>query len=147
VLPLQGPEKVDCPDGCGKFGRPLKGRSGHVRGCPCKSCLGGRNSKGGKARHRRFAKRAGITIGKWSTSQEEAWRDPFRWEVKSGAQVRAVLTAYRRAREQSEQSRPMGDPRPFAFGVEPTSAADPALVVIDAEVWRELIAPLLRASQ
>jgi hypothetical protein len=144
--PLPGPEKIDCPDGCGKFGRAIKSRSGHVRGCPCKPCLGGRNSKGGKARHRRFAKRAGLDVGRFNTSQEEAWRDPFRWEVKSGAQIGPVLTAWRKARDQSELTRPIGDPRPFAFGVEPLSASEPALVVLEAEVWRDLIVPLLRES-
>lgn len=145
-LPLQGPEKIDCPDGCGLFGRPVKGRNGHVRGCICIPCRNGRNSKGGKARHRRFAKNAGIRVGYRNTSEEEAWRDPFRWEIKSGKQVDPIVTRYELARAQSELTRPIGDPRPFAFGAEPTEASRPSLVLIDAEVWNGLIVPLLEAS-
>ncbi len=145
-LPLQGPEKVDCPDGCGQFGRPVKKRSGHVRGCPCISCRNGRNSSQGKARHRRFAKNAGIRQGWKGSSDEEAWRDHFRWEIKSGKQVDPVVTRYELARAQSELTRPIGDPRPFAFGVEPTEQGRPSLVLIDVEVWNGLIVPLLEAA-
>lgn len=143
---LPGPQKVDCPDGCGKFGRPVKRRNMHVRGCPCRPCLNGRNSQGGKRRHVGFAKMAGLRTGWRATSDEEIWRDPFRWEVKSGAQVQPIITRYLLARAQSEQTRPTGDPRPFAFGVAPTRQADPHLVVLDADVWREYIVPLIEES-
>lgn len=139
---LPGPEKVDCPDGCGKFGRPVKRRKGHVRGCPCRSCLNGRNSSEGKARHRKFAKLAGIHTTGFNTSQEEAWTDPFRWEVKSGAQVQPIITRYLLARAQSDEATAIGNVKPFAFGVKPTRGGDPSLVVVDAEVWRDAIVPL-----
>lgn len=139
---LPGPEKVDCPDGCGKFGRPTK-RAGHVRGCPCRSCLNGRNSKGGKARHRKFASKAGLITTPFATSQEEAWRDPLRWEVKSGAQVEAIITRFEAARAQSEASRPIGDSRPFAMGAVPREGARPSVVILAVEDWRNHIVPLL----
>lgn len=143
---LPGPEKVECPDGCGKFGRPVRKRHGHVRGCPCRSCLNGRNSSEGKRRHRAFAKVAGIRTGRFRTSEEEAWTDPFRWEIKSGAQVQPIITRYLLARAQADAAKSTGDPRPFAFGVEPSRAGDPSLVVLDAEVWREWIVPLIEES-
>lgn len=146
VMMLPGPEKVDCPDGCGLFGRPVKKRKGHVRGCPCRSCLNGRNASEGKKRHRSFAKLAGVRTGAFSTSEEEQWTDPFRWEVKSGAQVQPIITRYLLARAQSDAAVAIGNPRPFAFGVKPTRNGDPALVIIDAEVWREYIVPLIDAS-
>lgn len=147
ALPLPGPEKVDCPDGCGKFGRPLKTRSGHVRGCPCRPCLGGRSSKTGKSKHRLFTKRAGIVVGYRRSSDEERWVDAFRWEIKSGLKADPVVTAYENARAQSEETRAFGDPRPFAFGAVPTKSGRPWLVVIDADVWRELIVPLLESAR
>lgn len=145
-LPLQGPQKADCGCGCGLFGRPVKQRNDHVRGCPCIPCRNGRNSKGGKARHRRFAKDAGISQGYRGSSDEERWRDHFRWEIKSGKQVDPIVTRYELARAQSELTRPVGDPRPFAMGVSPTQASRPSLVLIDAEVWSGLIVPLLEES-
>lgn len=145
-LPLPGPGKVDCPDGCGLFGRPVARRKGHVRGCICVPCRNGRNSSQGKARHRRFAKNAGIRQGFGGSSDEERWRDPFRWEIKSGKQVDPVVTRYELARAQSELTRPVGDPRPFAMGVEPSAQGRPSLVLLDAEVWNGLIVPLLEAS-
>jgi hypothetical protein len=146
TLPLQGPDKVDCPDGCGLFGRPVARRKGHIRGCPCVACRNGRNSAEGKRRHRRFAKNAGISQGYGGSSEEEAWRDHFRWEIKTGKQCDPIVTRYELARAQSELTRPIGDPRPFAMGVSPTQASRPSLVLIDAEVWNGLIVPLLEAS-
>lgn len=137
ALPLQGPEKAACPCGCGLFGKPVTKRHGHIRGCSCRPCLNGRNSQGGKRRHRSFAKAAGIATGRFRTSEEEAWRDRYRWEVKSGAQVQPIVTRYQLAKRQSDATVRIGDSRPFAFGVQPNQAADPALVVIEASVHRE----------
>lgn len=146
ALPLPGPTKAECPCGCGKFGKPIRTRREHVRGCPCVACRNGRNAQGGKARHRKFARLAGIRTAKHATSEEEAWRDPFRWEIKSGKQVDPIVTRFEAARAQSEATRPLGDPRPFAMGAVPSEGARPALVILTADVWRELIVPLLEAA-
>lgn len=133
-LPLSGPVKADCPCGCGRFGRPLKTRSGHIRGCTCKPCLAGRNSQAGKRRHRGIARKLGaMQPGATATSEEERWNTPFRYEVKTGAQVGPIVTRYRNAREQSLGHKALGDPRPFAF----IAAHDGLeLVVVELDTWQ-----------
>lgn len=138
-------EKVECPcdvDTCTVFGKPR--RNGHVRGCVCLSCANGRNSRQGKARHRKFARDTGLRTAKNATSAEEAWRDPFRWEIKTGKQVDPILTRFELAKAQSEQDRPVGDVRPFAMGAVPSSSRRPAVVIVDAKDWQRHIVPLLR---
>lgn len=116
---MPGPQKVDCPDGCGLFGRPT--RNGHVRGCqgppgaPCRSCLGRRNRVKGRRKQRDAQKALGLVgPGKsFGANHEENWTGLVRVEVKAGAQVRPAITAFRKMRDQSEASRPYGDHRPF----------------------------------
>jgi len=114
---LPGPNKIDCPDGCGLFGTPL--RNGHVRGCkgppgqPCRSCLGRQNRAKGKVKQREARKVLGIAGPSLGADHEENWRGLVRAEVKAGAQVRPMQTAFERMRTQSEASRPYGDHRPF----------------------------------
>jgi hypothetical protein len=64
ALPLPGPQKADCPCGCGTFGTPRRkawrdGLGAHVRGCPCRRCAGSRNTKKAGARERRVARATG----------------------------------------------------------------------------------------
>ena len=116
---LPGPEKVDCPDGCGLFGTPT--RNGHVRGCkgppgqPCRSCIGRRSKIKGRTKQRAAQVALGM-VGPGTMlgpNHEENWMGKLRVEVKAGAQVRPAATAFRRMRDQSEASRPIGDNRPF----------------------------------
>ena len=52
---------------------------------------------------------------------EEAWSGlPLRVEVKSGAQVGPIWTRFEKAEAQSEQSRAVGDIRPFLMVAAPT---------------------------
>ena len=131
---LPGPEKADCPCGCGRFGKPLKTRRGHIRGCTCKPCLAGRNSKAGKAQHRRIARKlSAMQPGATATSEEERWNTPFRYEVKSGAQAGPIITRFLSAKQQSMGHKAIGDPRPFAF-IASHKGVD--LVVVDLETWQ-----------
>ena len=131
---LPGPEKVDCPDGCGLFGRPT--RNGHVRGCkgpegaPCRSCLGRRNRAKGQRKQRAARKALGIEKGfSLGADHEENWRGFVRVEVKAGAQVRPAATAFYKMRAQSEASRPYGDHRPFVGIAMPEGESDGILML------------------
>lgn len=140
TLPLPGPQKVDCPDGCGKYGMPVKSRSGHVRGCPCKPCVAGVNSRQGKARHRKFGRALGVSVGGMTSSNEESWDGPFRVEVKTGQQVYKAVTGFMAARAQSEAKRPLADGRPFLMGLDSGRKGDPLLVQMTVETLLEMLA-------
>jgi hypothetical protein len=62
ALPLPGPEKDDCPCGCGLFGaltKPHKDGTRHVRRCVCRRCRGRNIKRSSGNRERRVAKRVG----------------------------------------------------------------------------------------
>lgn len=92
---------------------------------PCPRCLGARNRRKGLKKQRSVARElkdlSGAPVGQYAsqTGNEENWRGPFRVEVKAGAQVRAIVSNYVKARAQSEASRAHGDARPFAMGAVP----------------------------
>ncbi len=94
---------------------------------------------------RQFQKAAGIKQARFRgiNGNEEGWRDYFAWEHKAGAQVRPVISAYRRCREQVEANRSIGDPRPVAIGV---SYDHVQLVIVSAEDWASHVAPALEAG-
>lgn len=128
-LPLPGPDKIDCPDGCGKFGRPT--RNGHVQGCkgppgqPCRSCLGRRSRRNGKTRQRAARKALGIPGLSLGADEEELWRGHVRVEVKSGHRDTVPIdTRYRAMRAQSDAARAIGDNRPFLAIVMPPGTSD-----------------------
>lgn len=88
---------------------------------PCNSCRGRRNRRSGMAKQRAARKALEVVTGKETarystlTSNEEAWRQPVRVEVKSGAQAGPVGTRFLEAEGQSFASKSQGDPRPFAY--------------------------------
>jgi hypothetical protein len=130
---------VPCACGCGLEGYAKK--NGHVkRLCRCRACIGGQNRTRGMSSQRQFQKIAGIKQASWrgANGNEESWRDPFCWEHKDGAQVRPVVTAYRRIRNQIEANRAIGDHRPAAVGV---SVDGLRLVIVAAEDWAVHVAP------
>jgi hypothetical protein len=128
-------DKGDCACGCGLFGTPRKRPEGHVRGCTCARCRGQRNRAKGDAKARKARKALGIAGA--NTRHEELWGGAMRVEVKAGAQVRPVFTAFLRAESQSEQHRPMGDPRPFALIAMPDGTSD-GLVVMRLSQFTQL---------
>lgn len=120
-------DKRDCACGCGLFGTPRKRPEGHIRGCACARCRGQRNRSKGDAKARKARKALGITGA--NTRHEELWGGALRVEVKAGAQIKPVFTAFLRAEIQSEQHRPMGDPRPFALIAMPDGTSDGLVVM------------------
>jgi hypothetical protein len=114
---LQGPRKELCPCGppsCGLFGTPLRGKVGHIRGCPCRRCGGKRSRRTGLDAQRKVAKAAGIKrVGSFFPGHEEHYGGAVRIESKAGAQVGPIITRFRLAEAQSEAQRPLGDHRPF----------------------------------
>jgi hypothetical protein len=100
TLPFQGPDKLDCPCGCGLFGTPVRRARGdglrHVRGCPCRRCKASRVKPRARRRENRVAKDLGgtrdimsgaitgadVTAGLWSfeeTSNVALVRGLRRW--------------------------------------------------------------------
>lgn len=145
-VPGPGPAKMDCPCGharCDKFGTPQK-RTGHIRGCPCPRCMGGRNRRNGLNAQRGFAEVVGIKRQPRKETNEENWRAAFRFEVKSGAQARPAITAFLKAKKQADASLAYGDARPFAFGA---VCDGTAIVCVEADAWGAYIAPLLEEAQ
>lgn len=116
VLPLQGPEKGPCGCGCGLYGalRSKPWRSGVRcvrRGCPCPSCRGGKRRAKGDAKASKARRTLGL--GGPRSRHEESWRGAVLTEVKAGTKAKPVQTFYRVCRDQSDQSRAIGDGRPF----------------------------------
>jgi hypothetical protein len=136
---LPGPNKDDCPCGCGLFGLVKMG-TGHVRGCKCRPCLGRRNRAKGDTKARNARKALGLPGA--NTRHEELWGGPLRIESKAGAQIQPAWTAYIKMEAQSEQHRSFGDHRPFVGVAMPDGTKD-GLVMMRLSVFEERIRPLL----
>lgn len=99
-LPLPGPERADCPCGCGLYGVQRRRAWGdglrHVKRCQCRRCQGSRHSRKASRRERRIAADLGgsrepmsgnlsgadVKAGGWSfeeTSNEAVVRGIRRW--------------------------------------------------------------------
>lgn len=111
----------DCPlfGTLGNSGRDGKRR---VKGCGDPVARGKRNRSKGDAKARRARKALGI--GGANTRHEEHWGGAFRIEVKSGKQIEPIWTRFQSAETQSEQARPVGDPRPFLMIAMPDGSTD-----------------------
>lgn len=131
---LVGGMKADCVCGCGLFGTPRKRPAGHIRNCECAKCRGKRNrSKGdNKARVARKA----LGIGGVNSRHEEVWGGDVRVEVKAGAQIKPVYTAFVKCQEQSEAARPVGDHRPFMLVAMPDGIKDGLVVMLLSDYVR-----------
>jgi hypothetical protein len=148
VVTLQGPSKAlcGCADRCDRFGTPNKW--GCVRGCTCPRCRGARNRRSGLSKQRVARKALGVPPNKFGDSAEERWADTlFRTEVKSGAQIEPVATAWRRIEKQVDANRPdFGDDgRPCRAVVMPKGMSD-GLVIIRLSTWEQIIRPALEAA-
>ena len=81
-------------------------------------CKGARVRKGGGDGQRDSAKRAGVKkVGSMYAGQEEHYDGETRIEIKTGAQVKPMVTAFDKHKAQSEAARPIGDERPFVLHV------------------------------
>jgi hypothetical protein len=112
-------DKRDCPCGCGAFGllsKPFKNGIQHVRGCArsgCKQCRGRASKRtGGKAQRTAKKLLAVPATSSIHTGHEEHAGGLVRFEAKSGAQIRPLVTAFTKADKQSEAARAIGDARP-----------------------------------
>jgi hypothetical protein len=72
-------------------------------------------------------------------AHEENWRGNFRFEVKSGNQVKGVASRYLAAENQSLMAKPFGDLRPFAFIAMPDGWGSEGLVVVRKSVFAALL--------
>jgi hypothetical protein len=112
-------------DGCPKFGtlgRPARDGKKRVKGCGDPVARGKRNRAKGDSKARRARKVLGIAGA--NTRHEELWGGAFRVEIKAGAQVSPIATRFNQARNQSEQARSIGDPRPFIMVAMPDDERD-----------------------
>lgn len=107
------------------------------RDCTCPSCVGRRNRARG-LRAQREAKRllSVPPVTPWGTaSDEELWQTSARVEVKAGAQVAGVGTAYWGARAQADD-----DERPFMLVARPIARipgrAVPLIVITYGDLLR-----------
>jgi hypothetical protein len=120
---------------CPRLGRPQlrKHKDGqHVRRCPCVRCKGRRTRNGGNTGQRNAARRAGVKkAGPFFAGHEEQYDGETRIEVKCGAQVRPVFTAFEKHKKQSEASRRIGDVRPFVLHVRPAAESKRQLTVFE----------------
>jgi hypothetical protein len=111
-------DKQDCICGCGAFGLlavPFRDGTQHVRGCArsgCKQCRGRASKRtGGKAQRTAKKLLAVPTTSSIHTGHEEFAGGLVRFECKSGAQIRPMVTAFSKAEAQSEVARAIGDTR------------------------------------
>jgi hypothetical protein len=89
--------------------------------------------KGGQDGQRAAAKRAGVKkVGSMYAGHEEHYDGPTRIEVKVGAQVKAMITAFDKHMGQSEASRPIGDVRPFVLHVKPSAESKRQITAFDS---------------
>ena len=152
-MTLPGPEKGDCQgrqeacglDECPLFGRLLKpGRDGRrrVKGCGDPVARGHRNRAKGDLKERKAAKLLRATGA--NTRHEEHRGGPYRYECKAGKQVQPIWTRFEAARVQSEQSRPIGDTRPFIMAACPDGTSE-ILLVISSRDWPQVVAAEAKA--
>jgi hypothetical protein len=64
------------------------------------------------------------------------WAGDVRVEVKAGAQIKPVYTAFVRCQEQSEAARPVGDHRPFMLVAMPDGMKDGLVVMLLSDYVR-----------
>lgn len=102
----------------------------HGRLCKCRSCIGRRNRRKGKAKQRPGRKALEHIYGvqaKWSgrNANEETWDHlPLKVEAKSGKQVAPAARIIRLAENQIEATRAIGDIRPAAVLLMPDGMSD-----------------------
>jgi hypothetical protein len=145
---LLGPTKGDCACGCGLFGTLRKRPEGHIRGCNCPKCRGKRNRQKGLAKQREARKALGVAPShKFGDANEENWQDPlFANEVKSGAQIKAAVTAWTRIEAQvmSNQTAVGSQRKPCRAVLMPDGWGKEGLVMVRLSTWTELIAPAMQ---
>lgn len=127
----------------GRYKKPFKNGTRHIRGCKCRQCIGSASSRMGKKKQRMVGHRVGANIGGLGAGHEENWSGPVRTEVKSGARDAGVVrTAYERERAQSEASKSIGDTRPFMASYAPKGTTHSYHVIRDDDLTDTCVALL-----
>lgn len=119
------PEPVECPCGCGQVGQPK--RNGHPKTClhaKCAQCRGKNSKRKGQRKQSAATSALGVPRSSIHPGHEEFLPGTVRIEVKAGAQIRPMFTAYLRMETQSEAARPFGDNRPFVGVAMPDGSSD-----------------------
>lgn len=127
-----------------------KGDEACTRKEPCASCRGRRSRTSGRRKQNQGKKLVGVPSSKFSPTDanEENWKDTvLRWEVKSGAQVKAIATKFLLVEGQSNASRAIGDSRPVALLAMPPQWGNEGLVVIRASSLRQILDLARQAEQ
>jgi hypothetical protein len=108
------------------------------RSRPCRQCLGATSAKKGRRFQSEVLKRVEILTDsianrfKSARGHEENWNGlPWRIECKYGAQVSPAVTAYEKARAQSDAAHGTGDTRPFVNVVSKANSPIIVQVAID----------------
>lgn len=142
---VTGPEKGECPCGCGLFGTVTNSR--HVRGCSCPQCRGRRNRRKGLSKQRKARVALGVAPShKFGDANEERWNDPlFANEVKAGKQIGPAVTAWLRieAQVQSNQMAVGANRKPCRAVLMPDEWGAEGLVMVRLSTWTELVRPAL----
>ena len=137
VSPDLEERKGACVCGCETYGLKRKRPEGHVRGCPCPRCRGGRNRAKGDSKARKARRLMGL-VGP-NTRHEEHLRGPVLTESKAGKQVQPVWTRFQSARAQAEASRAVGDHRPFVFLAHPDDTSE-FVICVSSRDWENVLA-------
>lgn len=109
--------------------------------------MGARNRRKGLAKQRTARKKLGVAPShKHGDANEERWNSMFANEVKSGAQIRAAVTAWDRIEKQVLSNAPdFGDRRKPTRAVLMPDGWSDGLVMVRLSVWSDLITPALEA--
>lgn len=121
-----GPTKGECQgdrsrctvEACPLFGTLRRAdRDGRrrIRECGDLVASGRRAGRGGRTAQAKAARAVGVPVSTLRPGNEENYRGSLRIESKQGRQVSPAITAFRRARAQSDHARAIGDHRPFAL--------------------------------
>lgn len=121
----------------GTLGKAGRDGARRVRGCGDPVASGKRSRSKGDREERKAARLLGATGA--NTRHEEHRGGPLRYESKAGAQVGPIWTRFQSARAQSEQSRSIGDHRPFVMVAAPDGTPE-QLLIVSSKDWPQVVA-------
>lgn len=121
----------------GTLGREDRRGVRRVKGCGDPMARGKRNRSKGDSKARKARKMLNL-VGA-NTRHEEHWRGMLRVEIKAGAQVNPIETRFSAAKRQSDQSKAIGDLRPFAMVAMPDGTSG-GIVLMTLEDFRMILA-------